>query len=105
MAPTEQKPAMIGVAVVAIASFGLGTFNDRFLTSHDFVISGNHTPASCNGSRSPGQPLGRLLETVILSRKPLQGMSPCSCAYAAAAVRDGTFSLVKILLRCRSTVF
>jgi hypothetical protein len=34
-----------------------------------------------------------------------QDISPCSWAYAAAAVRDGTSSFVKMLLRCRSTVF
>jgi hypothetical protein len=35
------------VAVVAIASFGLGKINSRFLTCNDFVISGNDTPPSC----------------------------------------------------------
>ena len=35
------------VGVVAIASFGLGKINSRFLTCNDFVISGNDTPPSC----------------------------------------------------------
>jgi hypothetical protein len=38
------------VGIVAITSFGLGRFNNRFLTCNDFVISGNDTPPSC----SPG---------------------------------------------------
>jgi hypothetical protein len=38
-------------------------------------------------------------------RGPDHHISPCSWAYAAAAVRDDTSSLVKMLLRCRSTVF
>jgi len=36
------------VGIVAIASFGLGKFNNRFLTCNDFVISGNDTPPSCS---------------------------------------------------------
>jgi hypothetical protein len=36
------------VAIVAITSFGLGKFNNRFLTCNDFVISGNDTPATCS---------------------------------------------------------
>jgi len=50
--PNRRRLLAAGiVAVVAIASFGLGTFNDRFLTCHDFVISGNDTPPSCNPGR------------------------------------------------------
>jgi hypothetical protein len=39
------------VGIVAIASFGLGKFNNRFLTCHDFVVSGNDTPPSCSQGR------------------------------------------------------
>jgi hypothetical protein len=35
------------VALVAIASFGLGQFNNRFLTCSDFIVSGNDTPPGC----------------------------------------------------------
>jgi hypothetical protein len=35
------------VGTVAIAAFGLGQFNNRFLTCNDFVISGNDTPPGC----------------------------------------------------------
>lgn len=35
------------VGVVAIAAFGLGQFNNRFLTCNDFIISGNDTPPGC----------------------------------------------------------
>jgi hypothetical protein len=39
------------VGIVAIASFGLGTVNNRFLTCNDFVISGNDTPQNCTNGR------------------------------------------------------
>jgi len=39
------------VGMVAIASFGLGKFNGRFLTCDDFVISGNDTPPGCSQGR------------------------------------------------------
>ena len=50
--PNRRRIAAAGVVgIVAIASFGLGTFNNRFLTCNDFVISGNDTPQNCsNGS-------------------------------------------------------
>ena len=35
------------VGTVAIAAFGLGQFNNRFLTCNDFIISGNDTPPGC----------------------------------------------------------
>jgi hypothetical protein len=35
------------VGIVAIAAFGLGQFNNRFLTCNDFIISGNDTPPGC----------------------------------------------------------
>jgi hypothetical protein len=34
------------VVIVAIASFGLGQFNNRFLTCNDFIVSGNDTPVA-----------------------------------------------------------
>jgi hypothetical protein len=45
------KRRLIGAAIVvivAIASFGLGQFNNRFLTCHDFIVSGNDTPSGCD---------------------------------------------------------
>jgi hypothetical protein len=35
------------VGIVATAAFGLGQFNNRFLTCNDFIISGNDTPPGC----------------------------------------------------------
>jgi hypothetical protein len=35
------------VGTVAIAAFGLGQFNSRFLTCNDFIVSGNDTPPGC----------------------------------------------------------
>jgi hypothetical protein len=35
------------VGIVAIAGFGLGQLNNRFLTCNDFIISGNDTPPGC----------------------------------------------------------
>jgi hypothetical protein len=35
------------VGTVAIAAFGLGQFNNQFLTCYDFIISGNDTPPEC----------------------------------------------------------
>src|SRR5215211_3951376 len=35
------------VVIVAIASFGLGQFNNRFLTCNDFIVSGNDPPRGC----------------------------------------------------------
>jgi hypothetical protein len=39
------------VGIVAIAAFGLGQFNNRFLTCNDFIISGNDTPPGCAEGR------------------------------------------------------
>ncbi len=35
------------VGIVATTAFGLGQFNNRFLTCNDFIISGNDTPPGC----------------------------------------------------------
>jgi hypothetical protein len=51
--PNRRRLLAAGVVgIVAIASFGLGSFNNRFLTCNDFVISGNDTPQNC--SHGPG---------------------------------------------------
>jgi hypothetical protein len=39
------------VGIVAIVAFGLGQFNNRFLTCNDFIISGNDTPPGCAQGR------------------------------------------------------
>jgi hypothetical protein len=39
------------VATVAVASFGLGQFNNRFLTCSEFIVSGNDTPPGCAQGR------------------------------------------------------
>jgi hypothetical protein len=49
----EQIPSrrrLVAAAVVgfvAIVAFGLGQFNNRFLTCNDFIVSGNDTPPGC----------------------------------------------------------
>ena len=93
------------VGIVAIASFGLGKFNNRFLTCNDFVISGNDTPPSAAMVVATWATASANAWLTIMRRDMSQDISPCSWAYAAAAVRDDTSSLVKMLLRCRSTVF
>jgi hypothetical protein len=46
--PSRRRLVAAGlVAIVAIASFGLGKSNNRFLTCNDFVVSGNDTPNGC----------------------------------------------------------
>jgi hypothetical protein len=46
--PARRRLVAAGlVAIVAIASFGLGKFNNRFLTCNDFIVSGNDTPNGC----------------------------------------------------------
>jgi hypothetical protein len=35
------------VGIVAIAAFGLGQINNKFLTCNDFIVSGNDTPTGC----------------------------------------------------------
>jgi hypothetical protein len=35
------------VGLVAIAAFGLGQFNNRYLTCNDFIVSGNDPPPAC----------------------------------------------------------
>jgi len=50
--PSRRRLIAAGlVAMVAIASFGLGKFNNRFLTCNDFVVSGNDTPHGCAQGR------------------------------------------------------
>jgi hypothetical protein len=39
------------VGIVAITAFGLGQFNNRFLTCNDFIISGNDIPPGCDQGR------------------------------------------------------
>jgi hypothetical protein len=39
------------VGIVAIAAFGLGQYNSRFLTCNDFIVSGNDTPLGCAQGR------------------------------------------------------
>lgn len=46
--PTRARLLVIGiVAVVAVASFFLGVFQNHFLTCEDYIISGNSTPPGC----------------------------------------------------------
>ena len=45
--PRRRLIAGAAVGMVAIAAFGLGQFNSRFLTCNDFIISGNDTPPGC----------------------------------------------------------
>lgn len=46
--PSRRRLVAAGlVVIVAIASFGLGKFNNRFLTCDDFIVSGNDTPPGC----------------------------------------------------------
>jgi hypothetical protein len=50
--PSRHRLIAAGlVAIVAITSFGLGQFNNRFLTCNDFTVSGNDTPPGCSHGR------------------------------------------------------
>ena len=47
--PSRRRLLAAGlVAIVAVASFVLGQFNNRFLTCNDFTVSGNDTPPGCS---------------------------------------------------------
>jgi hypothetical protein len=47
--PSRHRLVAAGlVAIVAIASFVLGQFNNRFLSCNDFTVSGNDTPPGCS---------------------------------------------------------
>jgi hypothetical protein len=46
--PSRRRLVAAGVVgIVAIAAFGLGQFNNWFLTCNDFTISGNYAPRGC----------------------------------------------------------
>jgi hypothetical protein len=50
--PSRRRLVAAGVVgIVAIAAFGLGQFNNRFLTCNDFIVSGNDTPPGCAQGR------------------------------------------------------
>jgi hypothetical protein len=45
--PRRRLVAAAVVGTVAIAAFGLGVINNKFLTCNDFIVSGNDTPTGC----------------------------------------------------------
>ena len=85
------------VGLVVIAAFGLGQFNNRYLTCNDFIVSGNDPPPGCTQGQATWDGTADLPETMWVQLQQLAlaliqallGQPSCSSHSLKMCTRDG----------------